>query len=73
MRSRWERRKEDDVGQVAKEDETFVGFDVHGKVVSENCNSGDGHSHPARVPAGRTNRLIIHTVLYIDFSGVCFF
>ena len=41
MRSRWERRKEIDAGQVAEEDDTFVGFNVHGKVVSENCNSGD--------------------------------
>ena len=36
MRSRWERRKEIDAGQVAEEDDTFVGFNVHGTVVSEN-------------------------------------
>ena len=31
MRSMWERRKEVDAGQVAEEDETFVGFNVHGR------------------------------------------
>ena len=59
MRLRWERRKKVDAGQIAEEDDTFLGFNNVSTCMERLCwrtvtgaggKKGHGHGHSTRVP-----------------------